>query len=84
MTVSKGALQEKEVGLGGGSEGKEQWGSELSSTLLGAAHPGLYTGTRVHTVERLLRGKEGAAQRPLSTLTRESLVEKVRTAVTWY
>lgn len=48
-----------------------------------AAHPVLYTGTRVCTVLRLLRGKEGATQGPLSALTRESLVEEVRTVVAW-
>ena len=37
----------------------------------------------LHTVSGLLRGKEGATQRPLSTLTRESLVEEVRTVVAW-
>lgn len=35
------------------------------------------------TVVRLLRGKVGATQRPLSSLTRELLVEEMRTAAAW-
>lgn len=86
MTVAEGVLQElleEEVGLGGCSERKEQWGSEHPCTSPGAASPVLCTGTCVCTVVRLLRGKEGATQRPLSSLTRESLVDEVRMIVSW-
>lgn len=71
------------MGLGGCSERKEQGGSEHSCTSPGAAYPVLYTGMCVCTVLRRLRGKEGATQRPLSSLTRELLVEEVRTIVSW-
>lgn len=39
--------------------------------------------THVHKVVRPLHGKEGDAQRHLSILTRELLMEEVRMAVAW-